>query len=138
MPRRPAVRRVGGRSSGGAYRVEISGETFASLGQRIIDAVWRHLEAEVDALATDSLRAWRAATPHVTGRLRRSEVAEVAIVGDNLELSFVVRPPGSAYYGEVAIRHPLLRGAKAALAYYDANVDAAINRAITRALEETS
>ena len=119
------------------YRID-TGRTFAEILLPLLEAVRRNVAIEAEGLGDESLRAWRGATPRVSGDLRRSETVHFEVSGEELSLSFRVRAPGSEYYDEVAIKYPKLRGMKAAISYFDDHVDEAIDRAIDRALEETA
>lgn len=107
----------------------------------LVAAIRRHVTAALSALADDALRAWRRATPKVSGDLRRSELVVDLVppaAGSEWGVQFRVVAPGSRYYHLVRRRYPLLQGQKVVLQYVDQRLVGVVNRAIDRALAEVN
>ena len=111
----------------------VSGDPIAG---PLVAAIHRELATELDRLAAAGLKYWRRITPKRTGRLRGSLRVHVSRASPQRHtLAFDVGDPGRAYYGKVARRHRALRGARGVLKWIDKHTPAAVDRAITRAVE---
>ena len=95
-------------------RITVDGgdpSAIAQIIQDLVNAVKEELEVELHRLVRDGQRFWRAATPYVTGTLRRSELG-IAIIDHKRGIyrtTFTVVPPGRGYYNDVA-KLPKYRG----------------------------